>query len=62
MKNDDLEKVKSIVRKLYGIALLEYEDKNLLSGDNKTRCEKQQELLKEVYEILNKEDISQGGF
>jgi len=56
LKNNDLEKVKSIVRKLYGITLLDYEDKNLLSGDNKTRSEKQQELLKEAYEILNKED------
>ncbi|WP_238858968.1 hypothetical protein [Clostridium sp. YIM B02569] len=54
MKNDDLEKVKSIIRSLYGIALLEYEDKNLLSGDNKTRSEKQQALLQEAYEILNK--------
>jgi len=42
----------SNIRKVLAIEMLEYEDKNYLSGDNKTRSEEKQKLLKEVLGYL----------
>lgn len=42
----------SHIRKVLAIEILEYEDKNLLSGDNQKRSEIKQELLKEVLDYL----------
>ena len=54
-----LECLKAELEKMYAVELLEYHDKNHLSGDNKSRCEKKQEQLKysmkltdEITEIL----------
>jgi hypothetical protein len=42
----------SNIRKVLAIEMLEYEDMNLLSGDNKKRSEVKQELLKEILDYL----------
>ena len=41
-----LEYLKSELEKMYAVELLEYHDKNHLTGDNKSRCETRQEQLK----------------
>ena len=40
-----IDYLKAELDKLYAIELLEYHDKNLLSGDNKSRSEARQEHL-----------------
>ena len=40
-----LDLLKNELQKMYGVELLEYHNKNLLSGDNKTRCEDRQNDL-----------------
>jgi len=42
----------SNLRKLLAIEMLEYEDKNLLSGDNKTRSEEKMLLLEECIDLI----------
>lgn len=41
-----LDVIKSYINMLQGIELLEYEDKNFLAGDNKSRAEEKIELLR----------------
>ena len=40
-----IDYLKAELDKLYAVELLEYHDKNLLSGDNKSRSEARQEQL-----------------
>jgi len=40
------------LNKMYAVELLEYHDKNLLSGDNKSRSEQRQEQLKYCIELV----------
>jgi len=47
------DELKSIIRTLIGIESLEYENKNLLSGDNKSRCELKIELLNRAFGIVS---------
>lgn len=46
-----------ILESMYATELLEYYDKNLLSGDNKTRCEWKQERLRTCVEILKRFEL-----
>ena len=46
------EGIKHILEELYAIELLEYHDKNLLSGDNKSRSEWRQSRLRDGISIL----------
>ena len=48
------EKLKSLVRTILAIESLEYENKNFLSGDNKSRCEEKLTILTEALEMLSK--------
>lgn len=47
------ELLKAELEKMYAIELLEYHDKNHLSGDNKIRCERRQEMLLYSMKLLN---------
>lgn len=44
--------LKAELEKMYAVELLEYHDKNHLSGDNKTRSETRQEQLKYAIKLL----------
>ena len=44
--------LKSQVEIMYAVEMLEYHDKNYLSGDNMTRCEQRQKSLQYCLEIL----------
>ena len=46
-------KIKSYLEQLYAIELLEYHNKNYLSGDNKTRSEERQRILKDCIELID---------
>lgn len=48
------EKLKEIIEEILSVENLEYHDKNLLSGDNKTRSEWKQKQLRQVLTILEK--------
>lgn len=48
------EKLKEIIEQLLAVESLEYHDKNLLSGDNKTRCEWKQKQFRQALMILEK--------
>jgi len=48
-----MKDILSNLRKLLGIEMLEYEDKNLLSGDNKTRSVEKMLLLEECINLIN---------
>ena len=51
--NDEMKKaLKCILEELYAVELLEYHDKNLLSGDNKSRNEWRQERMKDGLSAL----------
>ena len=52
-----IEYLKAELEKMYAVELLEYHDKNHLSGDNKSRSEKRQEQLK--YAMHLTEEIEQ---
>ncbi len=43
-----MEKMKSLLNKLLGISLLEYEDMNYLSGNVKGRAEEKIKMLREL--------------
>jgi len=47
-----MNELESLIRQVLAIEMLEYEDKNHLSGDNKSRCEKKMELLNNAMEKL----------
>ncbi len=47
------EHLTEILREIYAVEILEYHDKNLLSGDNKTRSEWRQERLLASISILD---------
>ena len=47
-----IDEMKSRLGELAGVELLEYHDKNLLSGDNKSRSEWRQETILACLEIL----------
>ena len=49
MHEENRKELKCILEELYAIELLEYHDKNLLSGDNKTRSEWRQKRLEHAY-------------
>ena len=56
-----LEYLKAELEKMYAVELLEYHDKNHLSGDNKSRCEKKQEQLQYAMKLTNEiEQIVKG--
>jgi hypothetical protein len=55
------ETLKSLVRKLQAVEALEYEDKNLLSGDNQTRCEWKMRTLDSIMDILERFTIENLG-
>lgn len=48
------ERLKAMLSTLLAVESLEYHDKNLLSGDNKSRSEWRQEEIISMLEILNK--------
>lgn len=48
------EKLKEMIEELLSVENLEYHNKNLLAGDNKTRCEWKQKQLRQVLTILEK--------
>lgn len=48
------EKLKEIIEELLSVENLEYHDKNLLAGDDKTRSEYKQRQLRQVLTILEK--------
>lgn len=48
-----LETLKAELEKMYAVELLEYYDKNHLSGDNKTRSETRQEQLQYSIRLIN---------
>lgn len=48
-----LEEISGIINEVYGIQLLEYHNKNHLSGDNKSRCEEKLNLLKYVINLID---------
>ena len=48
-----IETLKAELEKMYAVELLEYHDKNHLSGDNKTRSETRQEQLQYSMRLLN---------
>ena len=48
------DSLKAILQEIYGVELLEYRDKNLLSGDNKTRSEWRQKRLLNCIFILSR--------
>lgn len=50
--NKQNEFIKAELEKMYAIALLEYHDMNLLSGDIKSRNEQRQKALKVLIEKL----------
>lgn len=58
MEKEKLERLKAELEKMYGVELLEYHDKNHLSGDNKTRSEIRQGQLKLSLSLV--EDLSKG--
>ena len=45
--------IKSELQIMYAVELLEYHNKNYLSGNNKTRCEKRLEQLSDLLSKLN---------
>ena len=47
-----MNELESLIRQVLAIEMLEYEDKNHLSGYNKNRCEKKMELLNNAMEKL----------
>jgi hypothetical protein len=51
--NKKLEQIESLTKMILAIEVLEYENKNLLSGDNKTRNEDKQMMLSEILKIIN---------
>lgn len=51
------EKLKEIIEELLSVENLEYHDKNLLAGDNKTRSEWKQKQLRQVLTILEKYEL-----
>ena len=46
--NQKLEKAKAYAEQILAIEMLEYHNKNYLSGDNKSRSEEKQALLREL--------------
>jgi hypothetical protein len=40
-----MKEIESVIRQVLAIEMLEYENKNHLSGDNESRCKKKIELL-----------------
>lgn len=48
------DKLKTIIEELLSVENLEYHDKNLLAGDDKTRCEWKQKRLRCALTILEK--------
>ena len=51
--NNKIEQLKSELEKMYAVELLEYHDKNLLSGDNKSRSEDRQRQLEFTIKVTN---------
>jgi len=47
-----LECLKAELEKMYAVELLEYHDKNHLSGNDKSRCETRLEQLKYAMELV----------
>lgn len=54
MESKRREQLRSMINEMLAVETLEYHNKNLLSGDNKTRCEWRQDTLKAVLIILDK--------
>ena len=50
----DLEQLKENLEILQSITLLEYRNKNYLSGDNKTRNEAKQKLIEQSVQLIKK--------
>jgi hypothetical protein len=48
-----MRKLKSLVRQVLAIEMLEYEDVNHLSGSNESRCRKKIELLEDVNNVID---------
>ncbi len=47
-----LKKAESLLRQALAIEMLEYEDKNLLSGNNCSRAENKMNMLKDALQIV----------
>jgi len=52
MQQKQLEKLSAKLDILYGMKLIEYHDKNYLSGDNCSRNEQEQQLLLDARNIV----------
>lgn len=50
---NEYARISADAQQLYAIELLEYHNINYLSGDNKTRSEIKQALLKDIMNICN---------
>lgn len=57
MSKDMKDELNCILQELYGVELLEYYDKNLLSGDNKTRSEWRQKRLLNAIFVLKRYNL-----
>ncbi len=53
MKKKKLKLLKDELEIMYAIELLEYHNKNYLSGDNKSRSEERQEQLKRAIKLAD---------
>jgi len=53
----DMKEIESLIRQALAIEMLEYEDKNHLSGNNKSRSETKIELLSEAMQKIKKDKI-----
>lgn len=53
----ELEELRDALTQLYGVALLEYHDKNLLHGSPKARNEWRRETLLRCIDIIPTDDV-----
>ena len=60
MHEENRKELECILEELYAIELLEYHDKNLLSGDNKTRSEWRQKRLEHALSVIQVPVVTMG--
>jgi len=53
----DMREIESLIRQALAIEMLEYEDKNHLSGNDKSRSETKIELLSEAMQKIKKDKV-----